>query len=350
MTTPQLVTLMHGLKQFGFVPPSAAGPDDRTWNDPFTIKAYANALRRERDDVVGSAHLGHGIADVIYFLDRKLVALGLARDAREVVRCISLVPPGRLAPGLERVSDEWHRSVPRLARERNALVEDLISEEIRSWDETVLDELPEDYPNPLSGEIVHGEVVVRPLRTPREIDREGEEMTNCVSTYRDEARIGDLLLYRLESPFGRSTLGLKVIDSARACEVEIYQHHGPQHSSVDAPPPPEHADTASWLISSLTRSGGGPGGPRWRAQLLASRRIHARAASSRPSEQNLSPARQRRLAELDLVHLGCLLGKLERRFNLEQFHRWAERLAVDFISRNEPSTPSGTGAQSRQLT
>ena len=350
MTTSQLVTLMHGLKQFGFVPPSAAGPDDRTWDDPTTTTAYAAALRRERDDVVGSAPLGHGIADVIHFLDGKLVALGLARDAREAVRCISLVPPGRLAPGLERLSDEWHRSILRMTRERNVLVEELISDEIRSWDETVLGELPEDYPNPLSGEIVYGEVVIRPLRTPREIDREGEEMANCVSTYRDEARIGDLLLYRLESPFGRSTLGLKVTDSARACEIEIYQHHGPQHSSVDAPPPLEHADTASWLMSSLTRRDGGSGGPRWRAQLLASRRAHARSASSRPSEQNLSPARRRRLAELDLVHLGGLLGKNERRFDLDQFHRWAERLAVAFISRTESSTPYGNGAQPRQLT
>ena len=141
---------------------------------------------------MGSAPLGHGIADVIHFLDARLIALGLARDAREAVRRISLVPPGRLAPGLERMSDEWHRSVPRLARERNALLEELIREEIRSWDQTVLDELPEEYPNPLSGEIVHGEVVIRPLRTPREIAQEGVEMANCVLTYRDEARIGDL--------------------------------------------------------------------------------------------------------------------------------------------------------------
>ena len=164
---------MLELQQFGFVPPSEAGPDDRTWDDPSTTTAYANALRRERDDVVGSASLGHGIADVIRFLDGKLVALGLARDAREAVRCASLVPPGRLAPGLERMSDEWHRSVPRLTRERNALVEELISEEARSWDKTVIDDLPGDYPNPLTREIVHDEVVIRPLRTPREIDREG---------------------------------------------------------------------------------------------------------------------------------------------------------------------------------
>ena len=334
MTTMQLFTLAHGLKRFGFVPPSAAGPDDRTWDDPGTTTAYANALRRERNDVVGSASLAHGVADMIRFLDGKLLALGLARDAREAVRCVSLVPPGRLVPGLERMSDEWHRAVPRLSRERDALVEELTSEEVLSWEETMPEYLPENFPNPLSGEIVHGEVVIWPLRTPREIDREGEEMANCVSTYRDWARVGNLLLYHLESPFGRSTLGLVVSDGARVCEVDIYQHHGPQHHSVDAPPPPEHADTAEWLISSLARRDGGPGGPRWRSELLAIRRAHARSASLRPSEVNLSPARRRRLAELDLVHLGSLLGKHERRFDFDQFHRWAERLAGESNSRN----------------
>lgn len=328
MMAGELGGVRSGLRAFGFVAPSAAGPGDRTWDDPDATAAYVDALRRRREDTVGSAGMSSDVIDMIRFLDTKLANLGLVQHTREVVRRAILVPPGRMIPGLERLSSRMHRSIARMTRERDALSEELISEEMCESGLAAHRDMPEDYPNPLAREICYHGVVIRPLRDAQDIEQEAIEMDSCVASYRDDARIGGLLLYGLRSESGRSTLGLEVQYLAHGIEISPFQHYGAQHTRVDAPPPSGHQEAASWLLSALDRPDGTIVDRGWSKALGASRRAHIRQAGSRLSERDLSPARRRRLSTLDLMHLGCLLGSNERKLGLHQFRIWAERLAA----------------------
>ncbi len=333
MTVGELDGVRVGLKRFGFVAPSEAGPGRRTWDNPDATAAYADALRRSRGDAVGSAGLNSGVVDMIRFLDRKLAGVGLTPGGAEAVRRAILVPPGRLIPGLERLSARMHRSIAAMNRERDALSEEVISEEMRESGLAAQSGMPEDYPNPLAREITYQGVAIRPLRDPLEIEREAIEMASCVSSYREEARTAGLLLYGLRSADGRSTLGLGVQYHVHGIVICPFQHFGAQHARVDAPPPSGHLEAASWLQSSLDRPDGTVFDRNWRKALSANRRAYIRQAGSRLREHDLSPERRRRLAMLDLAQLGCLISANERKLDLDQFRAWAERLAATKLLR-----------------
>ncbi len=326
MTIAQLRDIRWALAGFGFKPPSVAQPGDRTWDEAVSTTAYAEALRHDRADVPGSAVLGAGIADLIVFVDRTLASIGLTAEAFEAARRAILVPRGRLIAGLERLSDDWHRSINRSARERSALVGDLVREEESERGPVENRSAPEDYPNPLSEAVTFDGVTIVPLRSQPALEDEADAMANCVSTYREDMRVGALLIYSLRSASGRSTLGLEVESSASSHVVTVFQHHGHQGLHVDAPPPPGHGMAAASFVESLARPDGGVGGAGWGERLQWTRRDHALQASTRPSEQILSPERRERLAAFDLGHLGVVLGRNERKLRLGAFRSWAERL------------------------
>ncbi len=328
MLSAQLDQLADGLAAFDFVSPSRAGPGDRTWDDPVAATAYAEALRHRRTDVVGASVLGPGVIDMVRWVDAKLSSIGLAREPGEAVRRAILVPPGRLASGLERMSDSWHRSIDAMARERTALVEELITEMEREFQPNADLILPEDYPTPLPAALVYDGVTIRPLRGPQAFEHEASEMANCLMSYRERARVGDLLVFALLSVHGRSTLGLVIHGDERSWEIDVFQHTGPQHVRTDEPPPDGHAAAAVWFVTSLDRQDGGPGGENWRSRLWEVRAAHAKHAIIRPSEQSLSQGRRERLVALDLAQLGLLLGRHQRKLTVEEFRRWASDLAT----------------------
>ena len=328
MTAEELYRLAVRLAVVGFVPPSVAGPGGRTWIDPMTTTAYADALRCDKADTVGSADLGSGVTDLCRWIDGKLGSIGLTQATSEAVRRVILVPPGRLAAGLERLSDAWHRSINRMSRDRSALVGELTAEMVRQRRSETDQHLPDDYPTPLFAPIVHGEVIIRPLRGPRVFEQEAEEMANCLMSYREDARVGDLLVFSLRSPEGRSTLGLSVHGDAEFWQIAVFQHTGRQHERTDEPPPKLHAAAASWLVKTLDRSDGGPGGERWRERLFEVRAAHAEQGTAQRSEHLLPWESRERLAAFDLAQLGMLLGRNERGLTIEEFRRWATSLAA----------------------
>lgn len=326
MSIVQLEALRTGLSQFGFQPPSVAGPGDRTWDDPFLTTAYADALRRERADVPGSAALGPGVIDAIHFFDARLGSLGCSPKAREAVRCAILASRRRMIPKLEQISGAWHRVVDRMVRDRQTLLDRLTIEE--GSEGGLFDGLrpADEYPNPLSGVVRISGVDIQPLRNLWTIELEAKEMANCLMSYCEDARIGALLLFRLESRFGRSTLGLRVYGDAPHLEIGIFQHGGAQHFRVDAPPPSGHARAVSHFMTALNEDDGGPGGPDWREKLSEARRAHALRASLRPAGQGLSRERQQQLAAFDLSQLDLFLTREQRMLSLDAFCVWAESL------------------------
>ena len=334
MSMSQLDALRCGLVQYGFRPPSLAGSGTRTWSDPVLTTAYANSLRRERADVPGSAVFAPGLVDALHFFDKRLGCLGLSPTAREAARCAILVPQGRMLPKLESISEAWHRYVDRMARDRQSIVHDLTIDEANQKG-LFTDLTADEYPTVLTHPVIFDGVMITPLRSSTQIEREADEMANCLLSYCDDARVGALCLFRLESRSGRSTLGLEVHGFMSCLEVNVFQHGGPQHLRVDAPPPPRHAKSVSALVAALNRDNGGPGGPDWRERLSEARRAHAVRASLRPSESELSPARQRQLAAFDLLQLRIFMNKKQRLLDLDAFKLWAEGLSCAHQSRNE---------------
>ena len=117
---------------------------------------------------------------------------------------------------LLRRSEDWHRRTRELERAMQAG-----RQEVLQWDSL----LPET--------VIDG-VVCTPLTDSQALDKEGYEMSHCVSSYAERCHHGVYRVFALRKPDGaKSTLGLR-LEYYNKTVVSFDQHRGPSNSQVSS--------------------------------------------------------------------------------------------------------------------
>lgn len=303
-------------------------------SNPVSASAYINAFREAKDGHI--VKLSMEVEDTIRYFDTtigQIVPNDPETSPSERKKTIAnalehiIAPPGRSYAGIERLSEQWHHSSNHLERSLDAYTDELKDADIRNQLGSNRDNhLLDSYPVPIQDTKTIDGIKILPLTTKEQFFAESEAMDHCVSSYRNDAKYGRLLILSVSSQEGRSTAGYHFYPGDH--DRRNWTPDGPrferfQHTSNHNDEAPfNHIRAADDYIKSIVKDWTLLS--RYNSKIVTLRELESQTTGA------LSPDSAQKLEDFRFEQLKEFLGKDERHLNREE---WLQKINADAAAR-----------------